>query len=119
MVNAIIKEIVDHVFDLLVDESSDVSDKEQMAVVLRFVNKLGLVNERFIDVVHVTETSALSLKSMIDFLFAEYGLSLMSIRGQVYDGASNMQDEFNGLKLRFWMKTGQFIMFIVLHINFN
>lgn len=44
------------------------------------------------------ETSALSLKFAIDNLFVNYGLSLMKIRGQGYDGASNMRGEFKGLK---------------------
>ncbi|KAE8725557.1 hypothetical protein F3Y22_tig00008468pilonHSYRG00005 [Hibiscus syriacus] len=71
----------------VVDESSDVSKKEQMAMVLRYVDRLGVVNERFIGVVHVTDTSSLTLKAAID-----------SVRGQGYDGASNMCGEFNGLK---------------------
>ncbi|XP_010527160.1 PREDICTED: uncharacterized protein LOC104804546 [Tarenaya hassleriana] len=83
----IIQEIGHDVFGLLVDESSDVSDKEQMAVVFRFVDKNGIVKERFIDLVHVKETSALSLKSAIDSLFAKHGLSLKKVRGQGYDGA--------------------------------
>ncbi|ESQ51066.1 hypothetical protein EUTSA_v10023166mg [Eutrema salsugineum] len=47
--------------------------------------------ERFIGVVHVRETSSLTLKHVIDVLFAKYGLSLKNIRGQGYDGASNMK----------------------------
>ncbi|XP_010558839.1 PREDICTED: zinc finger MYM-type protein 1-like [Tarenaya hassleriana] len=94
----IIQEIGHDVFGLLVDESSDVSDKEQMAVVFRFVDKNGIVKERFIELIHVKETSALSLKSAIDSLFAKYGLSLKQVRGQGYDGASNMKGEFNGLR---------------------
>ncbi|KAI3690317.1 hypothetical protein L2E82_48297 [Cichorium intybus] len=86
------------VFALLVDESNDVSKKEQMAVVLRYVDGFGLVKERFIGVVHVTDTSSKSLKSSIDSLFAQHGLSMEQIRGQGYDGASNMRGEFNGLK---------------------
>ena len=39
IVNSIIEEIGGDVFCLLVDESADVSDKEQMAVVLRYVDK--------------------------------------------------------------------------------
>ncbi|CAA7017714.1 unnamed protein product [Microthlaspi erraticum] len=61
-----------------------------MAVVFRFVDKRGSVKERFMGVAHVKETSALSLKSAIDDLFAKYGLSLSMVRGQGYDGASNM-----------------------------
>ncbi|KAM6582917.1 hypothetical protein CsatB_009919 [Cannabis sativa] len=60
--DVIIKGIGDSVFSILVDESRDVSIKEQMAVVLR------------------------------------YGLSISKLRGQGYDGASNMQGEFKGLK---------------------
>ncbi|KAK9075908.1 hypothetical protein SSX86_004238 [Deinandra increscens subsp. villosa] len=94
----IFEDLGDDVFSLLVDESSDVSKKEQMAVVIRYVDKYGIVKERFIGLVHVTDTSALSLKSAIDDLFSRYGLSLSKLRGQGYDGASNMAGEFNGLR---------------------
>ncbi|CAM8879731.1 unnamed protein product [Rhodiola kirilowii] len=94
----IIEEIDNDVFALLVDESSDVSYKEQMVVILRFVDKSGTVKERFIGVIHVKDTSSASLKNAIDSLFSEHGLSLKSVRGQGYDGASNMKGEFNGLR---------------------
>ncbi|XP_019087365.1 PREDICTED: zinc finger MYM-type protein 1-like [Camelina sativa] len=95
---SIIEEIDNDVFGLLVDESTDVSYKEQMAVVFRFVDKYGIVKERFVGVIHVKETSSLSLKCAIDSLFAMYGLSMKKVRGQGYDGASNMKGEFNGLR---------------------
>ncbi|KAK1358227.1 zinc finger MYM-type protein 1-like [Heracleum sosnowskyi] len=64
ILKSILSEIGDHVFALLVDESSDVSKKEQMAIVLRYVDDTcGLVKERFVGLVHVKETSALTLKS--------------------------------------------------------
>ena len=95
---AILNDIGDRKFTLLVDESSDISVKEQMAVVLRYVNNNGQVMERFLGLVHVTDTSAKSLKEGIDSLFARHNLSLSRLRGQGYDGASNMRGEFNGLK---------------------
>uniref|UniRef100_A0A0D3BTY5 TTF-type domain-containing protein n=1 Tax=Brassica oleracea var. oleracea TaxID=109376 RepID=A0A0D3BTY5_BRAOL len=49
---AILEEIGHDVFGLLVDESADVSHKEQMGVVFRFVDKRGAIKERFIGVVH-------------------------------------------------------------------
>uniref|UniRef100_J3LVR0 DUF4371 domain-containing protein n=1 Tax=Oryza brachyantha TaxID=4533 RepID=J3LVR0_ORYBR len=98
IVKSIIEEIDGDVFCLLVDESADVSGKEQMAVVLRYVDKFGLIKERLIGVVHVKETSASCLKSNIDKLFGKYGLSIKQIRGQGYDGASNMRGELNGLR---------------------
>ena len=40
----------------------------------------------------------MSLKATIEFLFCKYALSLSRLREQGYDGVSNMQGEFNGLK---------------------
>ncbi|XP_076936176.1 uncharacterized protein LOC143603180 [Bidens hawaiensis] len=65
----------------LFDESRDISKKEQMAVVLRYVDKLGFVKQRFIGLVHVMETTALSLKAAIDDLFARHNLSIGRVRG--------------------------------------
>ncbi|XP_076929537.1 uncharacterized protein LOC143593981 [Bidens hawaiensis] len=90
VVKKIFDELGDDVFSILVDESRDVSKKEQMDVVLRYVDKFGFVKERFVDLVHVMETTVLSLKKAIDELFAHYNLILSRIRCQGYDGASNM-----------------------------
>ncbi|GJZ26847.1 zinc finger MYM-type protein 1-like protein [Tanacetum coccineum] len=88
IVKSICLEIGADVFSLLVDESSDVSKNEQMAIVLRYVDKYGLVKERFVGIFQVKDTSSLTLKAGIDSL----------LRGQGYDRASNMCGEFNGLK---------------------
>ncbi|XP_075473892.1 uncharacterized protein LOC142504939 [Primulina tabacum] len=56
-INIIIGDVGDSLFSILVDESRDVSTKEQI-----------------------------------------YNLSMSKLRGQGFDGASNMQDKFNGLK---------------------
>ena len=88
----------DSLFSILVDESRDVSMKEQMAIIVRYVNNNGHVVEYFMGIEHVTSTTALSLKSAIDKFFSRHGLSISRLRGQGYDGASNMRGEFNGLK---------------------
>jgi hypothetical protein len=95
---AIIDDLGDELFAILVDESRDISDSEQMAVVLRYVNKHGSIVERFLGIVHVKLTTAISLKMAIDELFCKHGLTTSRIRGQGYDGASNMQGQFSGLK---------------------
>ncbi|XP_039143952.1 zinc finger MYM-type protein 1-like [Dioscorea cayenensis subsp. rotundata] len=69
-----------------------------MDVIVRFVNKQGQVIERFLAVEDVADTSASSLKTALDGLFARCGLSISILRGQGYDGASNMKGQFNGLK---------------------
>jgi len=70
-----------------------------MAVVIHYVNKIGIVKERFIGVVHVQNTTSLSLKAGIDSLLAEHSLSLSRVRSQGYDGARNMQVNSMGLRL--------------------
>nr|XP_016499167.1 PREDICTED: zinc finger MYM-type protein 1-like [Nicotiana tabacum] len=76
IIKAIVEDLNGEYFGILVDESKDVSHKEQMALVLRYVNKEGKLIERFL----------------------KHSLSPSQIRGQGYDGASNMQGEINGLK---------------------
>ncbi|XP_073360019.1 uncharacterized protein [Aegilops tauschii subsp. strangulata] len=74
-------------FAILVDECRDESKKEQMAVVVRFVNIEGLIRERFLDLVHVSDTCALTLKNKIIAVLVDNGLNVQDIRGQGYDGA--------------------------------
>ncbi|PIN17272.1 hypothetical protein CDL12_10074 [Handroanthus impetiginosus] len=95
---SIINDLGNDLFAILVDESRNISVKEQMAIILRYVDKKGEVIERFLSLVHVSDTFAAPLKIALDSLFAKYGLSFSRIRGQGYDGASNMRGEFNSLK---------------------
>ncbi|XP_075088287.1 uncharacterized protein LOC107794011 [Nicotiana tabacum] len=69
-----------------------------MALALRYVYKKGQVNEPFIGLVRVHDTSAKLLKEAILSLLMKHSLSPSKIRGQGYDGASNMQEKMNGLK---------------------
>ena len=66
-------------FSLLVDESSDLVMKEEMVVVLRYIHKFGVLNEKFIGIIHVRNTSSSPLKTAIDSLFNEY--KLQQVRG--------------------------------------
>ncbi|XP_023735120.1 uncharacterized protein LOC111882994 [Lactuca sativa] len=85
-------------FCLFVDEARDESNREQMSIVLRFVNKDGVIMERFFGLVHVPDTTSQTLKDKIYFLLTHNNLDFESIRGQGYDGASNMRGHFKGLQ---------------------
>ena len=69
-----------------------------MGVVVRCVDKYGHVIEPILGIVHVSNTTTLSLKTAIEDLFFKHNLSLSQLRGQGYDGESNMQGEHNGFK---------------------
>ena len=62
MQKSIREEIGNSKFCIMVDEARDESTKEQMAIVLRFVNNEGLIKERFFDLIYVSDTTALTLK---------------------------------------------------------
>ncbi|XP_074266888.1 uncharacterized protein LOC141590181 [Silene latifolia] len=94
----IIEDLDNDLFAILADESSDVSHKEQLAICLRYLDKEGYVGERFLGVVKVDDTSSMTLMATIKKLLATHSLSMLNIRGQGYDGASNMRGELNGLR---------------------
>ncbi|XP_066392140.1 uncharacterized protein [Miscanthus floridulus] len=85
-------------FSVLIDESRDVSIKEQMAVILRFVNDKGQVVERFLGLQHVQSCTAIALKEALVDMLSSHNLSISMLRGQGYDGASNMRGKFNGVQ---------------------
>ncbi|XP_061368974.1 uncharacterized protein LOC133311864 [Gastrolobium bilobum] len=72
-----------------------------MAFVLRFVDKDGFIKERFFYLYHVQDTSSMTLKNAISEILSHHCLDIQNIRGQGYDGASNMRGEWNGLQALF------------------
>ncbi|KAL0000516.1 hypothetical protein SO802_014297 [Lithocarpus litseifolius] len=95
---AILEEIGDAKFCIMVNEARDESMKEQMAIGFRYVDAEGFVKERFFGLIHVVDTAALTLKNGIYSLLSQHCLDIQNIRGQGYDRASNMRGMWNGLQ---------------------
>ncbi|CAN1852250.1 Zinc finger MYM-type protein 1 [Linum perenne] len=94
-------EIGNSCYSILVDEAVDQAGREQMSIILRFVNSRGILTERFFALKSVPETSADTLKQVICGVLSKYNLQIDKMRGQGYDGASNMSGKFNGLRALF------------------
>ncbi|GJV75109.1 zinc finger MYM-type protein 1-like protein [Tanacetum coccineum] len=92
------REVGDSYFCVMVDEARDELKEEQIAIALRFVDKDGFIRERFLDLVHVYDTMAVTLKTNLWKQLLNYEFDISKIRGQGYDGASNMRGEWNGLQ---------------------
>ncbi|CAN1798037.1 Zinc finger MYM-type protein 1, partial [Linum perenne] len=95
------EDIGDSCFSILVDEAVDAARREQMFIILRFVNSRGTVTERFFSLRSGRETSAKTLKQAICDVLSQFNLQVDKLRGQGYDGASNMSGQFNGLRALF------------------
>ncbi|XP_074559959.1 uncharacterized protein LOC141816025 [Curcuma longa] len=85
------EEVGDKYFCILVDEARDISKREQMAIILRFVNNHEILTERFFAIKSVSDTTSLNLKNEISNVLVHHNLQVKKIRGQGYDGASNMR----------------------------
>ena len=104
MINTkIIKEIKEcHFFSILADEVTDCSNKEQMPLVVRYVDGHERIQERFLKFIYCnTGTSGKALTGkIVSSLRDDFNLDIMQCRGQCYDGAGNMAGKYSGVAAR-------------------
>ena len=90
-----------HVFiSLLADESKDTSKKEQLAIVVRYVNEKAIIRERFLTFVEATSLTAEKLTTCLVSSLTEHGLDPACTISQGYDGASLMSGSCSGVQQR-------------------
>ncbi|KAF0758036.1 zinc finger MYM-type protein 1-like [Aphis craccivora] len=77
-------------FSILCDETTNISTKEQMTFLVRYIDMEEIkIKEEFLGVIQLNSTTV--------FAFC-YQLSLKNFRGQGYDGGSNMSGRNNGVQ---------------------
>ena len=77
-------------FSVIADEAVDCSNKEQLPLVLRYVDG-NVIKEEFVDFILCdTGTTGRAIAAKIIEALQGYGLDLNYLRGQAYDGAGNM-----------------------------
>ena len=75
---------------LMVNQTTDMSNKEQLVVCIQWVDKSLQSHEEFIDLYHVESTQLSTLVSTIHNVLQRVNISITKFRGQHYDGASSM-----------------------------
>ena len=91
----IIRKIVEKVrenelYSIMCDECTDVSNKEQMSLSVRFVAD-AQIHEAFLGFFELDEgTTGRVIASVIETALATCQVDVTKMRGQAYDGASNM-----------------------------
>ena len=83
---------------VIADEASDCSNKEQLSLVLRFVDDICDVREDFVVFLHCKwGLSGESLAMLLLTKISNLGLGINDCRGQGYDDAAAVSGKINGL----------------------
>ena len=87
-------------YTIMVDETTDCSNREQAVLVLRYVDDKLYVHEEFIGLYNIPSTDASTIVMMIKDCLQRLNLSISKARGQCYDGASAMSGARSGVAKR-------------------
>ncbi len=87
-------------YSVMVDETTDLSNTEQMVMCLRYVDDTLEVHEELIGMYSLESTSAESILSMIKDVLLCLNLRINDYRGQRYDGASSISGAKSGVATR-------------------
>ena len=87
-------------FSVIADEASDVSNKEQLSVCIRWVDDKFSVYEDPLELINLSKTDAAAITNALRDCLTRFCLPISQCRGQAYDGASNMSGHLNGVAAR-------------------
>ena len=87
-------------FTIMVDETTDVSNVEQVVICLRWVSEKFEVLEDFIGLYEVASTAAENIYATITDVLLRLNLAISKVRGQCYDGAATMSGAKSGVVTR-------------------
>ncbi len=87
-------------FTIMVDESTDFANKEQVVICLRWVDDNLHAHEEFIGLYEIDNISAATLVYVIKDTLLRINLFLARARGQCYDWAANMSGAKSGVAKR-------------------
>lgn len=74
----------------MADETKDCSKKEQLSVVIRYIDEKACIHEHFLTYVEALDLTAEGLSNLILATLDEYQLDCSLMVSQGYDGASVM-----------------------------
>jgi len=87
-------------FSIIADETTDVSTREQLSLLIRTVGEDLEAEEMFLGFTNVESTTGEDLTKVIKDTLLRLGLDIAHCRGQAYDGAANMAGRFRGVQAR-------------------
>ena len=82
---------------IMLDETTDASNKEQLTVVMRWIDENFDVFEEFLGMYNLQSTNAESIVRAITDALIRFQIPVAKIRGQCYDGCSTMAGARGGV----------------------
>ncbi|XP_045204590.2 52 kDa repressor of the inhibitor of the protein kinase-like [Mercenaria mercenaria] len=90
------------VFAIMADESSDISTKEQLSICVRYIEKnehnRHKLREDFLGFITCKSIKGQAIAQLILENLQQWGLDVLKLRAQCYDGANNMSGKYNGVQ---------------------
>ena len=84
-------------FTVYANEGMDVANKEQLPLIIIFVDQSGMIQEEFLEFVLCDiGTSGQAIADKTKFTLEKFTLYLNDLRGQGYDEAGNMPGKYSG-----------------------
>lgn len=87
-------------FSIIIDSTPDISHSDQLTIVVRYVNTVGIPVERFLSFIENVGHKVEEMEKCVMKVFTNFEINLQDCRGQSYDNASNMSGIYNGLQAR-------------------
>ena len=105
--HAILQQLKDEVmtinagyYGIILDETSDVANKEQISICFRVVQENFLIEELFFGFYQTSITSSDVIYAIVKDVLLRFQFAINKCRGQCYDGAANVSGHISGLRTR-------------------
>ena len=86
----VVRSISGQYFTIMVDETADIANTEQIVLCIRYVDDDLATHEEFIGMRSLDSTTSESVNRTIEDNLLRLSVQLTNCRGQCYDGASTM-----------------------------
>ena len=84
-------------YSIMCDEYTDVANKEQLSFCIRWIDEYLSAKEDFLGYYELPNIKSDTIFTVIKDCLLRFGLSIQNLRGQTYDGASNMMGKRSGV----------------------
>ena len=85
-------------YGIILDETSDVANKEQVSICFQVVQENFLIEELFFGFYQTSITSSDVIYAIVKDVLLRFQFSINKCRGQCYDGAANVSGHVSGLR---------------------